>query len=137
MTFSVTTRVVNIGVVHHKRKYGSSTYSVSKLIKTALVPIINYSSLPLQMISTLGAAVTLISFFLALYYTVSYFSAAVSVHGFTTLIVVILFSTGLILFSFGIIGEYLKRIIEQQMMTAHFPIRDDTFTMGSKKGLDL
>jgi glycosyltransferase involved in cell wall biosynthesis len=137
MTLSVTSRVVNISVVHHRRKHGRSNYSIAKLIKTAIVPIINYSSLPLKMISTLGAAVTLVSFFLALYYIVGYFSAAISVPGFTTLVVVILFSTGLTLFSFGIIGEYLKRIIEQQMMTTRFPIREDTFTMELKKGPDL
>ena len=137
MTLSVTTRVVNINVAHHRRKRGSSTYSASKLIKTALVPIINYSSLPLQMVSTIGAVFTLVSSLLALYYTVGYFVGAISVPGIITLMVVILFSTGLTLLSFGIIGEYLKRIIQQQMMTTHFPIREDTFTTEPNKGLNL
>lgn len=63
MTFSVTTRVKNITVAHHRRKQGASTYSLARLVKTALVPIINYSSLPLRLISSMGAFVTLMSFF--------------------------------------------------------------------------
>lgn len=106
-----TTRIKNIEVTHNSRKYGQSNYGLIKLIRTTFDNIINFSSLPLKAISTLGLMSFGISLLLILFYTIRYLIGGIGVAGWTTNVVLINLYGGLILFSIGIIGEYLIRII--------------------------
>lgn len=100
-----TTCMVN----HNKRAFGESGYSSLSLIKMALSILLLHSSLPLKIITRMGLIISLFCFFLGTYYIYQklFFSVAI---GFTSIIVAIFFSTGLILFSLGIIGEHIRRI---------------------------
>lgn len=57
----------------------------------------------------MGLVMSLVFFVMGCFYIYDKLVNAVSI-GFTSLIVAIFFSTGLILFSLGIIGEYIRRI---------------------------
>ena len=62
MLLSLTRNIGNVTVIHDKRKYGQSQYNLNKLIKLAFNLIINYTSLPLKFLTTVGIIVSFISF---------------------------------------------------------------------------
>jgi polyisoprenyl-phosphate glycosyltransferase len=110
-------------VQHDKRRDGRSGYNIFKLTKMAFHLLVSYTALPLKFITWLGLFSSLISFGFGIFYIYQKINNVVEVSGFTALIVAIFFSTGLILFSLGIIGEYLSRIFLLQMGKPPFKIR--------------
>jgi glycosyltransferase involved in cell wall biosynthesis len=118
-----TDRIVNVEVMHEKRKYGKSNYNLFKLFKATLDNVLNFSSLPLQTISLIGIAVSFLSFFFSLFYLIRYFFTDVGVPGWTSLMVLLNFYAGLILISLGLIGEYLIRILMEVNGTPKYKIR--------------
>jgi len=106
-----TNRVMAIQVDHQPRAYGRSGYHLDRLFKDFLGIIIGNSVLPLKLISTFGVLLSIFSMFIGLYFVVRHIFFGVSVVGWTSLIVAITFFSGFILFTLGIIGEYLIRIL--------------------------
>lgn len=104
-----TSSVANISVDHHSRNNGRSGYSTFKLILLTFNYIINYTVLPLRLMTYLGIFGSLICLVLSIIYIYQKLSYDVEL-GFTSLIVAIFFSTSLILFCLGIIGEYISRL---------------------------
>jgi hypothetical protein len=94
-----------------------------KLVRDTLSSIMNYSSLPLQVVSIVGLGASFLSLILAGVYLWVFFSHGVAVSGFTTLVLLILFTSGGVLFSFGLVGEYLRRIVAQQLMFSQYHVR--------------
>lgn len=96
-------------VNHAKRAAGESTYSNRKLIQLTLGILLFHSSLPLKMIIRFGLLISIVFFGMSCYYIYQKLFNDVEM-GFTSIIVSIFLSTGLILVSLGIIGEYIRRI---------------------------
>ncbi len=96
-------------VEHNERTMGNSGYNFSKLTKMALNILLLHSTLPLKLISRMGLIMSVVFFLMGCFYIFKKLAYDVEI-GFTSLIVAIFFSTGLILFSLGIIGEYIRRI---------------------------
>lgn len=119
-----THRIINVDVRHDLRKHGKSNYSLSKLLKTTLDNALNFSSMPLQIISSIGFAVAIVSFLVSLFYAMRYFFLDISVPGWTSLMVLLNFYAGLILISLGLIGEYLIRILMEVNGTPMYKIRE-------------
>lgn len=94
---------------HSKRVAGTSTYSTKKLLKLTIEILLFHSSLPLKMIVRFGLLMSAVFFGLSCYYVYQKFFNDVEM-GFTSIIVSIFLSTGLILVSLGIIGEYIRKI---------------------------
>lgn len=110
-------------VQHDKRTDGQSGYNLFKLTKMSFHLMVSYTVLPLKFITWLGLFSSIISFGFGIYYIYQKINDVTDVSGFTALIVAIFFSTGLILFSLGIIGEYLSRIFLLQMGKPPFKIK--------------
>ncbi len=108
-----TKRIENIEIEHKERVYGKSNYSLSKLIKTTFDNIINFSSLPLKLISFIGVIGMSISIFITLYLIIRYITGGIGVAGWTSNMLLINFYGGLTLFSIGVIGEYLIRVLQE------------------------
>lgn len=96
-------------VSHAKRVNGESNYSTWKLIRFAIQILMLHSPLPLKIITRFGLLMSIIFFIIGCYYIYAKFAFG-SELGFTSLIVSIFFSTGMILLSLGIIGEYIRRL---------------------------
>lgn len=96
-------------VEHNERTTGNSGYTLAKLTKMAFTILLLHSTLPLRVISRMGLYMSIVFFILGCIYIYKKIAFDVEI-GFTSLIVAIFFSTGLILFSLGIIGEYIRRI---------------------------
>ena len=120
---SITSRIKSVPVRHEPRPHGRSGYTMRKLVRDTLSSIMNYSSLPLQVVSVIGLGAAFISLVLAGVYLWLFFSHGVGVSGFTTLVLLILFTSGAALFSFGLVGEYLRRIVAQQLMFSQYHVR--------------
>ena len=106
-------RIINVPIQHGERAYGRSGYSFGKLAKSLFFDITSHSDLPLVIVKNIGIASTLLSVILAIVYLVKYLIATEPVEGFTTLVLLLIFFSGLILFSIGIIGTYLLNILNE------------------------
>jgi dolichol-phosphate mannosyltransferase len=111
-----------VGMAYERavRFAGDSKYTLSKLLKLASDGIINFSYRPLQIISLLGGSVAALALVLALAVLVLYIQDYSlwgfnprQTRGWTSLTLLILFSTAIQLISIGIIGEYIGRIFEE------------------------
>lgn len=123
LILSITSRIKNVSVRHEPRRHGRTGYTMRKLVRDTLSSIMNYSSLPLQVVSVIGFSAAAISVLLAGVYLWIYFASGVVLSGFTTIVLLILFTSGALLFSFGLVGEYLRRIVAQQLMFSQYHVR--------------
>jgi dolichol-phosphate mannosyltransferase len=101
-----------VSIKHHKRFEGKSSYVFSKLVNHAIDGIVSQSNRLLYLsvyvgLSMFALSLLLIMVLFVLYYTKGFLS------GWTSLMVMILFSTGLIMLIFGIHGLYIGKIFDQ------------------------
>lgn len=116
MLLLISTKLKNVEVEHNARESGNSGYSVFDLVRLTYNNILNYSAWPLRIVSQLGLASSSLGIVLTVYFL--WRSRTVTVSGWSTIVVLITFFSGLILFTLGIIGEYLVRIIKA---VNHYP----------------
>lgn len=111
LLFQVSLDVVNPDVSHYERFEGKSGYTFSSMVKLFSNLMINNSSYLLKLIGRFGA----LSFFSSLIYSIYLMAnkvlGTVTISGWTSIMVLIALFGGGILFSIGIVGEYLIRII--------------------------
>ena len=122
-------RQIGISMERSARHAGKTKYSPLKLLKLASDGIFAFSIVPLRAAAALGAAAIGLSFLFALYSLYAKFWLH-SPQGFTALVVVMTFLSGINLFFLGIIGEYVGRIYEESKGRPHYVIlkivkRDD------------
>jgi dolichol-phosphate mannosyltransferase/undecaprenyl-phosphate 4-deoxy-4-formamido-L-arabinose transferase len=124
LILKVTENIGTVTVDHHERAHGKTTYSMAKLLTHFMHGILYNSTLPLKAVFFFGIACLCLCVTLALYYMIAYLTGAITVSGWTTLVLLILFFSGIIMFSIGIVGEYLLRIIQEVYRTPQYVIRD-------------
>ncbi len=98
-----------VTVEHHKRKYNSSGYSAFKLLSLGANLAYHYTNIPLKIMVYGGMVISFLTFLLGLKFVIQKIYYDVPL-GYTSMIVTILFSTSIIVFSLGVIGGYLSRI---------------------------
>ncbi len=101
--------IAYVEVEHLKRQDSKSGYSFSKLFKLFFNITIYYTAVPLKIMTFTGLISSIISFIVGIRFIARWMMFDVPL-GYTSIIVAVLFSTSLILFSLGIIGEYLNRL---------------------------
>ncbi len=110
-------------VEHHKRKFKKSGYSYGTLWKFFTNMMIYYTNFPLRLMVYTGFLFSVIFFAVTIYYLLAKAFYDVPL-GYTSIIVGILFSTSLIMFSLGVIGEYISRLYTFQNHKPPFIIKD-------------
>jgi dolichol-phosphate mannosyltransferase/undecaprenyl-phosphate 4-deoxy-4-formamido-L-arabinose transferase len=123
LLFYTTKDVVNIELPHDKRKFGKSSFGFIRRVKQFSNLLINNSSFLLRTIAAIGILVSTLSVFVSIYYIARRLLLDIRVPGFTTLVVATLMMNGLILFTLGIIGEYLLRIIKNSESRPSYLVR--------------
>lgn len=99
--------------VEHKKRYeGKSSYTLSKLFFTAIQGWTSHSDKLLRLSIYGGLLISFVTLLIGIYIVISYFMKSFQA-GWPSLIVAVLFSTGLILMSIGITGIYIGKIFEQ------------------------
>ena len=111
-----TTKKIENFYVNKKSAVRDSNYSLFKLIKLVIWNTINYTSLPLDLVSNIGILTssisTLYGFFVLIQYATGY-PYEITNPGWTSLITSMFFLSGLILLSLGIIGKYIMRVVSE------------------------
>ena len=95
------------------RENGHTHWSFFRLIRFAFDGLSAFSTLPLRIWTWCGAAVSFAAIAYALYLILDTLIYGVSVPGYASLMVGILFLGGLQLLSLGVIGEYMARIFTE------------------------
>ncbi len=106
-----------------KREVGESTWSVRKLFKYAINSITSYTSAPMQIVTVVGVITFIISVILGINTLYNKISGK-SLEGFSTVILLQLFTSSVIMFSLGIIGYYLSKIYEEIKQRPRYIIND-------------
>ena len=119
-----TSNISSVPVAHHQRPYGRSGYTYPKLVKKFTLNIFSNSILPLKLISVFGMFLSFTSFTIGLYFLVKYFLHGSPVKGWTSIMVMLAFFSGFILFTLGIIGEYLLLILMETKKLPAYIIRE-------------
>jgi len=102
-----------INVDHNWRLKSKSGYSYKKLIRLAFDMIISFSEKPLKLGMKFGILISIISFIVGIYYLILYLSGKIQVAGYTSLIITITFSTGIIISFLGLVGVYIGKLSMQ------------------------
>lgn len=105
-----------IGVLYErdKRYAGVSTFSFRKYVNFALNGLTSFTDKPLYFSSMAGLVITSISFVLAVVLIISrIIDPSVTIRGWTSLTVIILFFGGIQLLSTGILGVYISKIYRE------------------------
>ncbi|MBR4550527.1 MAG: glycosyltransferase family 2 protein [Oscillospiraceae bacterium] len=95
-----------------ERMAGESKWSTRSLVRYAINNIGSFSSAPLHIVTVLGVVMLLTALVFGVVALVQKF-AGVALGGFTTVILLLLFSSSIIMISLGIIGYYIARIYEE------------------------
>jgi len=121
-----TTRFVAVPVRHDPRPYGTSNYTMRKLVTHALNMMTGFSVLPLQVASMVGFVLTLFGLCILAYVLIRYFVEGGSVAGFPFLASLISIFSGAQMFALGIMGEYLARMHFRSMEKPAYTVRETT-----------
>jgi len=95
-----------------EREEGTSKWSTKSLISYAISNITAFTTLPMKMIIYLGVIMLFLSCVFGIVSIVQKL-AGVALDGFTTVILLICFSSSVIVISLGIIGYYISRIYDE------------------------
>jgi len=110
----VTNNIETTTVKHIDRQEGKSNYTLKKLISLWLNMFVNFSIKPLRVATITGLIISICSFVLGIYFMIEKVINPDVAIGWTSLIVAILFLSGIQLIFLGIIGEYLgKQYLDQ------------------------
>ncbi|KKK47480.1 hypothetical protein LCGC14_3154760, partial [marine sediment metagenome] len=104
----------NVLVNHQPRGYGTSNYTLRKILRLVATILFNHSTIPLRFGAVFGFSVAGVSFFLGLYYLMLALVDIRSTPGWSTLVVLISFFNGILIMLLSIIGEYLVRVLREQ-----------------------
>lgn len=114
-----------VEIEHKPRFEGRSGYNLSKLIKHAINGVVSQSDKLLRWSITAGLLMFLASLIGVVYIVVRSFFHHFEV-GWPSLVVLILFTTGIILFMLGILGIYIGKIFEQVKGRPLYIIAEET-----------
>jgi glycosyltransferase involved in cell wall biosynthesis len=126
LLFFATRDIVNVEVTHEKRKYGRTGYNLKRLLKQFSNFVFNNSSVLLRMVAVVGFLFSLASFVLIVYFVIKKVFVGIAVPGWTSTIIILLLTSGLVMLSLGILGEYFIRIINGIEKRPAFIVREKT-----------
>lgn len=112
LSFWVGYKKTSVSYCVQERTEGVSKWSTKSLIKYALTNISSFSSAPLHIVTVFGFIMLAVAFVLGIIALVQKISG-VALGGFTTVILLLLFSASVIMISLGIIGYYIARIYDE------------------------
>lgn len=95
-----------------EREVGTSKWCKTALFKYAMSNIASFSTVPMQLVTVLGAIMLIISVIFSMISFIQKING-IGLPGFTTVILLLLFSSSIIMISLGIMGYYIACIYEE------------------------
>lgn len=104
-----TRNISSVLVAHAARREGQSNYTLAKLVSLWLNMFINFSIKPLRLFALFGFLVTVVSFVAAVAFIIQKLLNPTLQVGWTSVMVSILFFSGVQIIFLGLIGEYVGK----------------------------
>ena len=99
------------------------------MLRLAFDSIVAHSDRLLRLTVMLGFTLSMLSFSYALWIIIQYFLRSTPISGWTSLIVSIYFSTGVIIGAVGVVGLYVGKIFDEVKRRPLYLISDTTFEL--------
>ncbi len=106
------------------RRGGRSSFSLRGLTRLAITGITAFSTLPLKLVSAVGLIVSAWALAYGAFVAFDKLVNGIDVPGYATLVVSIMFFSGVQLISIGILGEYLGRVFEEVKRRPNYIVAD-------------
>ena len=126
-------RRAEIGIEHASRPYGTSAYTLRRMMSLALDSILSHSDRPLRLTVKFGLFLSFFSFLYAIWILMRYFFWETPVAGWSSIIVSIYFTAGLLMGSVGVVGLYVGKIFSEVKGRPLYLIDSTTFRLESSK----
>ncbi|MDP2287455.1 MAG: glycosyltransferase family 2 protein [Actinomycetota bacterium] len=104
--------MTTVPVVRHERTHGKTGYSLRRRYALATSALVSFSTIPLKIAAYFGLIVCAGSALLGLAIVVLRFAGVIEQAGFAGIMVAVLFMSGTIMLSTGILGFYLGSLIK-------------------------
>lgn len=98
--------------VRQDREVGKGRWTMSKKIKLVMDSIMSFSYFPLKLMSTVGIIFDIIAVIMFIGVLIEKFTAGVPIAGWASIMSVVLLSSGLLMLSMGVLGEYIWRTLD-------------------------
>lgn len=106
------------------REHGTTSFNTWKLWNFALEGITSFSSAPLRVWTYLGCAVSALSFVYAAYLLIKTLFFGADAPGYASIMITVLFASGVQLIGIGVLGEYVGRIFAESKKRPVYIVRD-------------
>ena len=116
------------GIVYYTRKareIGTSRWTLKKKIRLVSDTLFSFSTLPIRVLEIVGVLSFVASIVWAIIVLVSKLIGDISVQGWTTLFIFVLFSFGITMISLGVLGEYIWRTFDASRNRPPYIIEDE------------
>lgn len=120
----VTNNVQACEVSHFERTAGHSSYTIKKLIEHAINIFVTFSNLPIRLVMLQGLTALFISILYSIYVLYIKIWGDGFLPGYATLMITFGLGIGMILFSLGILGEYLYRVNLKTTKRPNYLVRE-------------
>lgn len=130
----ITRNIASTPIEHFERKYGQSTYSFKKLVRLYL-NIVGFSMTPLRVIMAIGGIFSLAGFLLSVFWGIAKLLNPNIVMGWTSIVCVQSFFSGMVLLGIGVVGDYIGRLYQGQTKTPQYVVRDTMNVDDDEKAL--
>ena len=119
---------ISIPIEHGSRYEGTSSYTLTKLLKLAFGSIISNTNKPLRIMTGLGFTLSIVSLLIAFYNVIVNLLGMIGVQGFTTTVFSIWFVGGMLMMQLGIVGLYIGKIFDQVKGRPLYVVMDEINT---------
>ncbi len=120
-----TNKIANVDTNHRKRVMGKSGYNFKKLLKFWIDGATNFSIKPIRISVLLGVLSAFLGFIYGGYIIISKLLGGNIQPGWSSIISIMLFMSGVILCVLGIIGEYVGRIYMSLNNIPQYVVKDE------------
>lgn len=107
-----------------KRALGSTKWSFWKLWNLGLEGVVSFTTLPLRVWTYLGSIIATIGILYAILLAIRTLVFGVDVPGYASIMVAVLFFSGLNMFGLGILGEYIGRVFLETKQRPIYLVRE-------------
>lgn len=117
---------VEIPIVHDKRTHGRTTYTLRKLVSSAISGLTSYSDRPLKLVVLTGFLTAGFATVIGLLILINQIVVGGATSGWTSLIVVVLTMFGVLMAAVGIVGLYVGKALQETKGRPRYIVRTKT-----------
>jgi len=117
---------VEVPITHAKRTYGQTSYTIRKLMSSAISGFTSYSDRPLKLVVITGSLTAGFATVFGLLILVNQIVSGGATSGWASLMVVMLTMFGVLLAALGIVGLYVGKTLQETIGRSRYIVRTET-----------